>query len=168
MLIFCEAICCHLDVTLIKPFFFVKSNKFIVFVADDSLFPSKLPFSQSLADADVTSSATTRTNQLKSTGNKTLDVKPRSVIEMYLTFTVFLTIFPEAAHSVHSAFASDAQQLFAEVPEKRSIADDALRNRNSIVVSGIDVDTTSDEQLVATLIDLVRMRHSDVIYTIFC
>ena len=151
-------------------FLFVKSNKFVVFVADDSLFPSKLPFSQSLADADVTSSATTRTNQLKSTGNKTLDVKPRSVIEMYLTFTVFLTtcILIAAAHSVHSAFASDAQQLFAEVPEKRSIADDALRNRNSIVVSGIDVDTTSDEQLVATLIDLVRMRHSDVIRSIVC
>ena len=87
---------------------------------------------------------------------------------MYLTFTVFLTILLEAAHSVHSAFASDAQQLFAEVPEKRSIADDALRNRNSIVVSGIDVDTTSDEQLVATLIDLVRMCHSDVIHTIVC
>ena len=56
---------------------------------------------------------------------------------------------------MHAAFASDVQQLFEEVPEKRSIADDALRNQHSIVVSGVDVDTTKDEQLIATLIDLV-------------
>ena len=58
---------------------------------------------------------------------------------------------------MHAAFASDVQQLFEEVPEKRSIADDALRNQHSIVVSGVDVDTTKDEQLIATLIDLVSI-----------